>query len=283
MHFPTGLRPVVASGNLPQALESALMPAPIVLPRLPRPTVLERAARITRLLAVILAHAVLLGVIASHMDSTPPRMPETIEVALIAPPAPAPMAPPVAQAPPKPVPPPPAPAPPEPKPTPPKPVPPKPRPEPKPRPKPPKAISEPVPAPEPAPQPPAPPAPAPAPADPVAAPSNPARIENAPPGPQAGAPVTAARFDAAYLNNPRPVYPRLSRRMGEQGKVLLRVQVDGEGRPLEVRLQQSSGHTRLDEAARAAVSQWRFVPARRGDEAITTWVIVPIEFKLEDA
>lgn len=114
--------------------------------------------------------------------------------------------------------------------------------------------------------PPQPPAPPPA---PVAAPP-------APP-----APVVAARFDADYLHNPKPVYPALSRRNGEEGKVLLRVRVSAEGQALEVGIRQSSGFIRLDEAARDAVGRWRFVPARRGDEAIESWVVVPITFGLE--
>ena len=95
-------------------------------------------------------------------------------------------------------------------------------------------------------------------------------------------PVAAARFDAAYLHNPRPLYPPLSRRLGEEGKVLLRVRVSREGLAAAVDLEKSSNFERLDDAARAVVSRWRFVPARRGDEAIEATVIVPIVFRLDD-
>lgn len=101
----------------------------------------------------------------------------------------------------------------------------------------------------------------------------------APPAPPA--PVVAARFDADYLHNPKPVYPALSRRNGEEGKVLLRVRVSAQGAALELELKQSSGFARLDAAAREAVGRWRFVPAKRGDEAIESWVVVPITFALE--
>lgn len=94
-------------------------------------------------------------------------------------------------------------------------------------------------------------------------------------------PVTEARFDADYLSNPRPVYPVASRRLGEEGRVTLRVKVSRGGTPLAVEIRQSSGHSRLDEAARAAVEQWRFVPARRGDEPVESWVSVPIVFSLQ--
>jgi protein TonB len=97
----------------------------------------------------------------------------------------------------------------------------------------------------------------------------------------APAAVTAARFDAAYLQNPRPSYPPLSRRLGEEGKVLLRVRVSAQGQPLTVDLEKGSNFERLDEAARRVVTHWRFVPARRGDEAIEATVIVPIVFRFD--
>lgn len=93
--------------------------------------------------------------------------------------------------------------------------------------------------------------------------------------------ITPVRFEAAYLHNPRPDYPPLSRRLGEQGKVLLRVRVSREGQPAAVDLEKSSNFERLDDAARQVVSHWRFVPARRGDEAIDATVIVPIIFRLD--
>lgn len=93
--------------------------------------------------------------------------------------------------------------------------------------------------------------------------------------------VSAARFDADYLNNPPPAYPPLSRRMGEEGRVMLRVRVSAEGLPTAIELSESSGSARLDRAATDAVRRWRFVPARLGDQAVSAWVLVPIVFKLE--
>jgi len=101
------------------------------------------------------------------------------------------------------------------------------------------------------------------------------------PTPEAPPAIVAARFDAAYLNNPAPAYPPLSRRMREEGKVMLRVQVTAEGLPGKVELAESSGFGRLDNAARDAVQRWRFVPAKQDGRAIDAWVIVPIVFKLE--
>ena len=88
-------------------------------------------------------------------------------------------------------------------------------------------------------------------------------------------------FDAAYLNNPRPGYPAVARRMGLTGEVRLRVTVDKAGHPERVTLHASSGSDVLDRAALDAVRGWRFVPARRGDEPLAADVVVPIRFELE--
>lgn len=93
--------------------------------------------------------------------------------------------------------------------------------------------------------------------------------------------VTPPRFDAAYLNNPVPAYPPLSRRLGERGRVLLRVYVRPDGSAREVHVHASSGYTRLDRAAKEAVEHWQFVPARRGDEPVGAWVLVPLSFMLK--
>lgn len=106
-------------------------------------------------------------------------------------------------------------------------------------------------------------------------------VENPAPQPPAAAPVTQARYDADYLNNPAPGYPPLSRRLGEEGRVLLRVQVSADGKPVNVEMKRSSGFPRLDEAAIKAAAKWRFVPARQGDSALTSWVEVPIQFSLQ--
>jgi len=83
-------------------------------------------------------------------------------------------------------------------------------------------------------------------------------------------------FNAAYLNNPAPDYPALSRRLGEQGKVLLRVQVTADGTAGSVTLQTSSGSTRLDEATLEAVKKWRFVSAKRSGQAVSASAFVPL-------
>src|SRR5690606_1702398 len=110
------------------------------------------------------------------------------------------------------------------------------------------------------------------------------------PGSEAGAAATTdpaapartqPRFDAAYLDNPKPEYPRLARRLGEEGTVLLNVYVAADGSPEKIELRASSGSPRLDQAARETVSHWKFVPAREGGRAVGAWIVVPIRFVLQ--
>jgi protein TonB len=116
------------------------------------------------------------------------------------------------------------------------------------------------------PAPPPPPAPAPV---PVAASPTPAPV------------VAPPRHDLAYLRNPAPSYPVFAKRAREEGKVILRVQVDASGKVAGIEIHQSSGFERLDKAALAAVRRWRFEPARSGDRAIAGVALVPISFQLE--
>lgn len=96
-----------------------------------------------------------------------------------------------------------------------------------------------------------------------------------------GAPITPPQEDASHLNNPRPAYPSLSRRLREQGTVVLEVLIKTDGSVGDVRIKESSGFKRLDNTAMKAVRQWRYTPARRGTEAIEFWYLQPIEFALQ--
>lgn len=104
-------------------------------------------------------------------------------------------------------------------------------------------------------------------------------------GPRASAPaapsVVPPSFGAAYLRNPAPRYPPDARRDGAEGTVLLRVWVAPDGAATRVEIDRSSGHRALDAAALGAVRNWRFVPARRGDEPAEGVVVVPLVFRLE--
>jgi protein TonB len=111
-------------------------------------------------------------------------------------------------------------------------------------------------------------------------------IVKAPPPPAPVAPepvaetVTEPSADADYLRNPPPNYPSLAQRQGWEGTVWLNVFVKPNGLPGKIELQKTSGRKTLDDAAIAAVRNWRFVPAKRGNTPVEGWVSVPIEFSL---
>ncbi|MEO5671173.1 MAG: energy transducer TonB, partial [Ramlibacter sp.] len=137
------------------------------------------------------------------------------------------------------------------------------------------AIADPTPAPNAptgvvTPQPP--PAPIP---EPVAVAPSPA--PTAPTAPKVELPSS----DADYLQNPKPVYPAVSKRLGEQGKVVHSVLIGVDGRPVSARLVQSSGFPRLDEAAHAAVMRWRYVPGKRNGAVEAMTFNVPIHWVLD--
>ena len=104
-------------------------------------------------------------------------------------------------------------------------------------------------------------------AAPPAAPAPPPRIE-------------LPSASAAYLNNPPPAYPALSRRLGEQGRVVLRVRIEPDGTASAAEIRTSSGYERLDQAARQAVLSWRYVPGTRNGVPEAMWFLIPIQFEL---
>ena len=89
--------------------------------------------------------------------------------------------------------------------------------------------------------------------------------------------------DADYLQNPRPVYPPLSKRLGEQGQVVYSVLIGADGLPISAKLIKSSGFERLDAAAYAAVMSWRYVPGKRNGVATQMSYNAPINWVLESS
>ncbi|MGZ8501091.1 MAG: energy transducer TonB [Candidatus Binatia bacterium] len=65
-----------------------------------------------------------------------------------------------------------------------------------------------------------------------------------------------------------------------QGVTLLRVRVLENGRVGEVMVDQTAGFRDLDLAAVEAVKKWLFEPARRGKEAVSVGVMLPVKFEL---
>lgn len=94
-------------------------------------------------------------------------------------------------------------------------------------------------------------------------------------------PIILPNLNASYLQNPAPTYPPLSRQNAEKGKVFLRAFINELGQVEKIIVKKSSGYERLDNAAFETVKTWRFVPAHRGNTAVSAWVIVPISFNLE--
>jgi len=102
------------------------------------------------------------------------------------------------------------------------------------------------------------------------------------PGPSVTAALIPPRPVAGMETNRAPVYPESARRRGEQGRVLLRVDVSADGLPLDVAVAGTSGHPMLDSAALSAVRQWRFVPGTQAGRAVAAVAEVPIRFHLEN-
>jgi protein TonB len=111
--------------------------------------------------------------------------------------------------------------------------------------------------------------------------SAPVAVAAAPAAPAPAPKVELPSSDADYLNNPKPVYPPISKRLGEQGKVLVRVLIGADGLPQKAELRQSSGFDRLDQVALNTVMKWRYSPGKRGGVPEAMWFNVPLNFVLE--
>lgn len=97
-----------------------------------------------------------------------------------------------------------------------------------------------------------------------------------------GAPAFSLPSSEAHgLINPKPAYPRQSRRLNEQGQVVIRVFVAVDGSPQQGEIKTSSGFDRLDQEALRTVMRWRFVPGQRWGTPEAMWFNVPVNFVLE--
>ena len=100
------------------------------------------------------------------------------------------------------------------------------------------------------------------------------------PGPSVGVPVMS---EVAYLERPAPRYPPESKRAREEGLVVLSVLIDESGRAKSVDIFRSSGHPRLDEAARRAIAHSLFKPYLEGGTPRAALATVPVSFSLRNA
>lgn len=92
---------------------------------------------------------------------------------------------------------------------------------------------------------------------------------------------TRGRFTSVKpLKTERPLYPRVAREQGWQGKVVLRTHITAEGTVKHTTVQESSGFPVLDDSAVQAVKTWSFEPAKNGEFAVASTVALPIRFDL---
>lgn len=109
-----------------------------------------------------------------------------------------------------------------------------------------------------------------------------APVVEAPPLPLPVDPVAlSSELSVACPERVAPAYPSQSRRFGEEGTVVLRVELDEAGVVTHARIQTSSGHARLDEAALSAVRTWRCNPARRHGQPVRAVALQPFKFILQ--
>lgn len=97
----------------------------------------------------------------------------------------------------------------------------------------------------------------------------------------APAKVELPNASASYLNNPKPPYPALSKRLGEEGKVVVRAWIDTNGRATKAEIKTSSGYDRLDQTALQTVLNWRYIPGQRAGVPEAMWFNIPLNFVLE--
>lgn len=78
-----------------------------------------------------------------------------------------------------------------------------------------------------------------------------------------------------------PAYPAISRRMGEEGKLVLRVELDENGQIDKAKVINSSGYERLDSAALTAVKSWQCNPSIRNGQPVRAVALQPFNFVLQ--
>jgi len=99
----------------------------------------------------------------------------------------------------------------------------------------------------------------------------------------APAPPLEVSIEGVKLIRPPPrVYPTMSRRLGETGRVLVRVVIDTQGVPTEVTLAEPSRYARLNEEALRSARQARFEPYRVNGRPMSVTILWPFVFNLED-
>lgn len=96
------------------------------------------------------------------------------------------------------------------------------------------------------------------------------------------APPDRLELPSYGANNPSFVYPVMANVYGVEGKLIMRVQVLSDGTTGEMLLKQSSGNGMLDKDAREQLARWRYNPARKNGQAVTSWIDVPVIYRLSE-
>jgi len=84
--------------------------------------------------------------------------------------------------------------------------------------------------------------------------------------------------EPAVIRQVWPEYPELARKAGVEGRVIVKVLVDREGKVQKAVV--IEGPAVLHQAARTAALHWVFKPAIQQDRAVAVWVAIPFHFKL---
>lgn len=81
------------------------------------------------------------------------------------------------------------------------------------------------------------------------------------------------------VHTPPPDYPAELACYEQGGTVGLILEIGVDGRPQDLRIERSSGHPQLDQAALDAVAGWEFRPGTRGGEPVATDLRIPVTFR----
>jgi TonB family protein len=103
--------------------------------------------------------------------------------------------------------------------------------------------------------------------------------DNRPPKPD----VQLTSQPAYAPDNPSFIFPIQAWAGNIQGKAIVRVEVQPDGKPGRMWLKQSSGSGLLDRDAQSQLTFWRFIPARKNGQPVTAWIDVPVVYRLQDA
>jgi protein TonB len=76
-------------------------------------------------------------------------------------------------------------------------------------------------------------------------------------------------------------YPSASRRLSEEGRVVVTISIGADGKAGAMSVSQSSGFTRLDGAAECVIRRLPFDPGKRDGQPVEAQATLPIVFKLE--